>query len=101
MRSAWRGVARKAPAPKRSRSNRGPLTAIISMAQQARPKVMGHREFLRPQFMAKSRLVTIRPSSKRFSIQDIRFAPFLGQLLQPAEAKATGYRAKHAGGICV
>jgi hypothetical protein len=45
--------------------------AIISIAQQARPKVMGQIEFFRPQLRAKSRLVTMRPSSKRFSIQDI------------------------------
>src|SRR5438132_7904378 len=76
IRSAWRGVARKAPAPKRSRSKRDAPTAIISMAQHARPNVIGHREFFRAQLMAKSRLVTIRPSSKRFSIQDIR-RPFL------------------------
>src|SRR5438132_9745126 len=74
MRSAWRGVARKAPAPKRSRSNRDAPTAIISMAQQARPKVIGQMEFFRAQLMAKSRLVTIRPSSKRFSIQDMGIA---------------------------
>src|SRR5438046_5320067 len=91
MRSAWRGVARNAPAPKRSRSKRGVLTAIISMAQQARPNVMGHSEFFRPQFMAKSRLVTIRPSSKRFSIQDIFVRPFQRQLLSPDESKATGH----------
>src|SRR5436305_5631083 len=71
MRSACRGVARNAPAPKRSRSKREAPTAIISMAQHARPKVIGQIEFLRPQLMKKSRLVTIRPSSKRFSIQDI------------------------------
>src|SRR5438034_6572036 len=76
IRSACRGVARKAPAPKRSRSKRLAPTAIISMAQQARPKVMGQREFLRAQLMAKSRLVTMRPSSKRFSIQDMGRPPF-------------------------
>src|SRR3954465_1920046 len=71
MRSACRGVARKAPAPKRSRSKRDAPTAIISIAQHASPNVIGQIEFLRAQLIAKSRLVTMRPSSKRFSIQDI------------------------------
>src|SRR4051794_31509066 len=71
MRSLCRGVARKAPAPKRSRSNRLAPTAIISIAQHARPNVIGHSEFFLAQLMAKSRLVTIKPSSKRFSIQDM------------------------------
>src|SRR3954464_9378231 len=72
MRSDWRGVARNAPAPKRSRSKRDAPTAIISIAQHARPNVIGQMEFLRAQLIAKSRLVTMRPSSKRFSIQDMR-----------------------------
>src|SRR5689334_15422999 len=38
-RSAWRGEARKASKPKRAMSSRAPTTDIISMAQQARPKV--------------------------------------------------------------
>src|SRR5438034_11806301 len=71
IRSACRGVARNAPAPKRSRSNRLAPTAIISIAQHASPNVIGQIEFFRPQLMKKSRLVTITPSSKRFSIQDI------------------------------
>ena len=46
MRSAWRGEARSASAPKRARSLRGePTTAIISIAQQASPKVSGNIEF--------------------------------------------------------
>src|SRR6059058_3737835 len=76
MRSLCRGVARNAPAPKRSRSNRDAPTAIISIAQHASPNVIGHSEFFRAQLIAKSRLVTIRPSSKRFSIQDMGGAPF-------------------------
>ena len=71
IRSACRGVARNAPAPKRSRSKRDAPTAIISIAQHASPNVIGQSEFFRPQLMKKSRLVTMRPSSKRFSIQDI------------------------------
>src|SRR3954452_15593266 len=72
MRSACRGVARNAPAPNRSRSKRLAPTAIISIAQHASPNVIGQSEFFRPQLMKKSRLVTIRPSSKRFSIQDMK-----------------------------
>src|SRR4051812_11140427 len=71
MRSLCRGVARNAPAPNRSRSNRDAPTAIISIAQQASPNVIGHSEFFLAQLMAKSMLVTIKPSSNRFSIQDI------------------------------
>ena len=37
---------------------------IISMAQHARPKVMGHREFLRAQFSALSRVVVMMLSRK-------------------------------------
>ena len=77
IRSLWRGVARNAPAPKRSTSKRAAPKAIISMAQQARPKVIGQMELFLAQFSAKSTLVTIRPSSKRFSIQLIT-GPSLG-----------------------
>jgi hypothetical protein len=41
IRSLWRGVARKTSAPKRDMSCRGSRTAIISMAQQARPNCIG------------------------------------------------------------
>src|SRR5438132_12790047 len=41
IRSDWRGLGRKTPAPKRSMSNRDAPVAIISIAQQARPNVMG------------------------------------------------------------
>src|SRR6185295_9562658 len=57
MRSACRGDARKTPAPKRSRSYRDDDVAIISIAQQARPKVIGHKADLRDQFTTASRLV--------------------------------------------
>src|SRR5438309_245812 len=101
IRSACRGVARNAPQPNRSRSKRDEPTAIISIAQQARPKVMGQMEFLRPQLMKKSRLVTISPSSKRFSIQDIgsslQYAG-RGRRLRPLgiiAAGETGYKPGH------
>src|SRR4029077_8109781 len=57
MRSACRGEARKTPAPKRSMSYRDATVAIISMAQQARPNVIGHNADLRDQFTTASRLV--------------------------------------------
>ena len=47
IRSACRGVAENRSMPKRAMSKRGPAVAIISMAQQARPKVAGHSEPLR------------------------------------------------------
>src|SRR5947209_19837676 len=50
MRSLWRGLGRNTPAPKRSMSKRPAPVAIISMAQQASPNVIGHSADLRPQF---------------------------------------------------
>src|SRR5262245_10431497 len=57
MRSDCRGEARKTPAPKRSKSYRDEEVAIISMAQQARPNVIGHKADFRDQFTTASRLV--------------------------------------------
>src|SRR5215831_19487742 len=62
MRSDWRGEPRKTSAPKRAISNREALIDIISMAQQASPKVIGQMEFLRAQFRAASSLVNRIPS---------------------------------------
>ena len=42
MRSAWRGEERNTSIPKRLKSKSAAPTAIISMAQQASPKVAGH-----------------------------------------------------------
>src|SRR5467141_365934 len=41
IRSDWRGLPRKTSAPKRAMSYREQLIDIISIAQQARPKVTG------------------------------------------------------------
>src|SRR5436309_15775016 len=49
IRSACRGEGRNTSAPNRARSHRAIAAAIISMAQQARPKFRGQMEFLRPQ----------------------------------------------------
>lgn len=57
MRSDWRGEPRKTSAPKREMSKREALIAIISMAQQAKPKVIGQIEFLRAQLIALSTVV--------------------------------------------
>src|SRR5882724_3993819 len=62
IKSDWRGEPRNTSAPKRAISNRDALIDIISIAQQARPNDMGQMEFLRPQLMALSSVVMIRPS---------------------------------------
>src|SRR5258706_6714207 len=49
IRSAWRGLARNTSAPNREISQREALADIISMAQQARPKLTGQSDELRPQ----------------------------------------------------
>src|SRR2546421_12884711 len=63
IRSAWRGEPRNTSAPKRAMSKRAADMDIISMAQQARPKLMGQSDDLRAQFTAWSSLVKIRPST--------------------------------------
>src|SRR3954471_24499960 len=55
--SACRGLARKTSEPKRARSLRALVAFIISMAQQARPNVAGHREDLRAQLTNESSFV--------------------------------------------
>ena len=62
IRSLWRGEPRKTSAPKRAISKREALIDIISMAQQASPKVMGQMEFLRAQLTAASSVVMTIPS---------------------------------------
>ena len=49
IRSDCRGLGRKTSEPKRAISNRAVEEAIISIAQQASPKVMGHTADLRAQ----------------------------------------------------
>src|SRR5262245_7334847 len=48
IRSEWRGEAH-GTMPKRSTSKREAKVAIISMAQQAKPNVTGHKDDLRAQ----------------------------------------------------
>src|ERR1700685_2015643 len=49
IRSAWRGDGRNTSAPNRAISKREVVEAIISIAQQARPKVRGQIALLRAQ----------------------------------------------------
>src|SRR3990172_5711532 len=62
IRSAWRGEGRKTSAPKRATSKRDAPMDIISMAQQAKPNDIGHREDLRAQLMAWSSEAVMMPS---------------------------------------
>src|SRR2546425_12243836 len=71
IRSDWRGDARKTPAPKRSMSYRDDTVAIIAMAQQASPNVIGQRDPLRHQLMAASRVVVTMLASSDRSISPI------------------------------
>src|SRR5215813_10407076 len=68
IKSDCRGLGRKMPAPNRSMSKRDAPVAIISMAQQARPNVIGHRADLRAQLKTKSTVVVMMFLSKRSSI---------------------------------
>src|SRR5215213_6426142 len=52
--SACRGLARNTSEPKRARSFRDEVAFIISIAQQARPKVAGQSEDLRAQLIRES-----------------------------------------------
>src|ERR1700739_5024180 len=69
IRSDWRGLGGNMPAPKRSISNREAPVAIISIAQQARPNVMGQSADFRAQLNTKSTVVVIIFFSNRSSIQ--------------------------------
>src|SRR5947209_1336484 len=62
IRSDCRGDGRKTSAPKRAISNRDAPIDIISIAQHARPKVIGQMELLRIQFTALSSVVRTTPS---------------------------------------
>src|SRR5688572_1895157 len=52
--SAWRGLARNTSEPKRARSLRDDVAFIISIAQQASPKVAGQSDDLRAQLISES-----------------------------------------------
>src|SRR5262250_313570 len=78
MRSDWRGVPRKTSAPKRARSCRASMTAIISIAQQARPNCIGQIEERRAQLMTESTVVVSTLSPKRLSTRPMRLPRALG-----------------------
>lgn len=65
--SDWRGEPRITSAPKREISKREPIIDIISMAQQAKPKLIGQMEFLRAQLIAQSTVVVMTLSAKGLS----------------------------------
>src|SRR5579863_4556524 len=67
IRSDWRGEPRITSAPKREMSKREPIIDIISMAQQARPKLIGQMAFLRPQLIALPMVVNTMDSSSSSS----------------------------------
>src|SRR5919107_3979489 len=62
--SAWRGEKLMRSMPNRARSNLLAAVAMNSMAQQAVPKGIGHRELARPQFTRKSRRVVTQLSDE-------------------------------------
>src|SRR5215475_7946681 len=62
IRSDCRGDPRNTSAPKRAISKRDALIDIISIAQHASPNDIGHIEFLRAQFTARSSVVRMMPS---------------------------------------
>src|SRR5215471_20008110 len=62
IRSDWRGEGRNTSAPKRAMSKREAPIDIISIAQQANPKVIGQIEFLRIQLTTLSTVVSTTPS---------------------------------------
>src|SRR5580704_777561 len=66
IRSLCRGEGRNTSAPKRAISKRDAPIDIISIAQQARPNVIGHIDPLRIQLTAESSVVSTRPSGVGF-----------------------------------
>src|SRR5262249_10921662 len=74
IRSDCRGVPRQTSAPNRERSCRASMTAIISMAQQARPNCMGQIDERRAQLITESTVVVTTLSSNRLSIKPMRAA---------------------------
>src|SRR5947209_9207152 len=66
IRSDCRGDGRNTSAPNRAISKRDAPIDIISIAQHAKPKVMGQIEFFRIQFTAESIAVSTTPSGVGF-----------------------------------
>src|SRR5208282_412762 len=68
IRSDCRGEPRNTSDPNRAMSHRDADTDIISMAQQASPKLMGQIELRRAQFTARSIVVNRNPWSARSGV---------------------------------
>src|SRR5215831_13788912 len=66
IKSDWRGDGRNTSAPKRAISKRDAPIDIISIAQHARPNVIGQMEFLRIQLITESSVVSTTPSGVEF-----------------------------------
>src|SRR6516165_7092198 len=75
IRSDCRGEPRKTSDPKRAISKREALADIISIARQARPKLIGQMDDLRAQFTTLSSLAKIRPSKPDDSF--VAFSPWV------------------------
>src|SRR3954466_11191335 len=97
MRSACRGEARKTSMPKRARSYRPAPDAIISIAQQASPKVAGHSDDLRVQLTSFSTDVSRTPLGS-FSSSPMTSSPLPRSIpLQPAASPHVGVGDEHGG----
>src|SRR5439155_1727984 len=86
---AWRGGARKRSMAERPEAERGLPTAIISMAQQARPNCAGQTEFLRARLRSFATVVSRIPSGS-FSSSPIGSVP-----LQSASTPYIGVDDEH------
>src|ERR1035437_7743384 len=69
IRSLWRGLGRNTSEPKRAMSKREVEEAIISIAQQARPNVIGHTADLRAQLKTYSSVLIMKFFSNLFCSQ--------------------------------
>src|SRR4026209_137575 len=86
--SACRGLARNTSEPKRARSFRDEVAFIISIAQQASPKVAGQSDDLRAQLIKESRRV-VRTSGNAAEITSSRPIKFrIRQLFSGVECVA-------------
>src|ERR1035441_9010084 len=80
IRSDCRGEPRKTSAPKREMWKRDALMDIISIAQQARPNVIGQMDDLRAQLTAISSVVNRIPSASMTPSYQI---PSVASILKP------------------
>src|SRR5438094_1495828 len=88
MRSDWRGLGRNTSAPNRAMSKRDVVLAIISIAQQASPKVSGQSADLRAQLKTWSTVVIMKFFSNLFSIYPITIRRLGSHALRPFQTDA-------------